>query len=224
MLLQVKSAPFRRAHPAGRSAGLTAPTYSGNVISIESLLAANPPRNGEYYTIAIDGRGASGKSNLATWLGSRLDGFAVVHGDDYFEPHDDSITWGDFNEERLDTELLAPLRRAERTIAFRPYDFPNGRVGPEQTIRVERGLVFERWFALSLVVPWDLTVWVETPQDVCLQRGLARDGAVALGERARLAWETVWQPREAAYIQETRPLDQAGIVVEGTSAFELQLR
>ena len=187
------------------------------------MLATRPPRNGMYYTIAIDGRGASGKSTLAEWLGSRLTGFAVVHGDDYFEPHDDPITWGDFNEERLDAELLSCLRRAEPTIAFRAWDFPRGEVGPEQTIAVQRGLIFERWFALSLDVLGDLTVWVESPPDVCLQRGLARDGGVALGERARLAWETVWQPREAAYIQETAPLDRADIVVDGTAAFALQL-
>lgn len=187
------------------------------------MLAARPPRNGEYYTIAIDGRGASGKSELATWLGSRLDGFAVVHGDDYFEPHDDPVTWGDFNEERLDAEVLLHVRHGVRIIAFRPYDFPNGAVGPERTIPVERGLIFERWFALSLDAQWDLTLWVETPPQVCLERGLARDGSVALGERARLAWETVWQPREAAYIQKTQPQDHVDIVIDGTSAFELQL-
>jgi uridine kinase len=146
-----------------------------------------------------------------------------VHGDDYFEPHDDPITWGDFNQERLDAELLSRLRRAERIIAFRPYDFSNGGVGPERTVVVQRGVIFERWFALSLDVRWDLTVWVDTPPDVCLQRGMARDGSVELGERARLAWETVWQQREAAYIQKTRPLDNVDIVIDGTSAYELQL-
>ncbi len=187
------------------------------------MLAGHPPRNGVYLTIAIDGRGASGKSALATWLGGRLGDFTVIRGDDYFEPHDDPITWGDFNEQRLDTEVLSRLRAGERTIAFRPYDFPRRRVGREQAVVVQRGVIFERWFSLSLDVAWDLKVWVETPPDICLQRGLARDGSAVLGERARLAWEQVWQPREAVYIQKTSPLESANLVVEGTVAFELQL-
>ena len=62
------------------------------------VLRDRAPRNGAYLTICVDGRGASGKTTLAECLRSALPGWEVVHGDDYFEPHDDLITWGDFNQ------------------------------------------------------------------------------------------------------------------------------
>jgi len=103
----------------------------------------------------------------------------VVHGDDYFEPHNDAITWGDFNEVRFDADVLSRVRAGDRAIALRPFDFPNGRIGAEQSLTITRGLMVERWLGLSLDAPWDITIWIDTPAEICLERGLMRDGAVA---------------------------------------------
>ena len=192
------------------------------MIRLEESLGEEPAKNGVYPTICIDGRGASGKTSLAEFLASRLHGFTLVHGDDYFEPHDDPITWGDFNEDRFDADVLRRVRLGDREIPLRPFDFPNGRIGDEQVLAVASGLVIERWFGFSLDVPWDITIWVETPPSLCLARGLARDGGVALGEQARLAWETVWQPREDRYIEAVNPMESADFVVDGTRPFEEQ--
>jgi uridine kinase len=185
---------------------------------IEELLA-RPPRNGVYPTVCVDGRGGSGKSTFAELLVAAVPGLALVHGDDYFEPVDDELSWGEFNEMRFDADVLSRLRTGDRRIPVRPYDFPAGRTGPERMVTVERGLVVDRWFSFALDVAWDVRIWVETPAEVCLERGLARDGAVALGERARLTWETVWQPREDRYIGETSPLETADLVIDGTRPF-----
>ncbi|MEO8330229.1 MAG: hypothetical protein ABI586_09505 [Candidatus Nanopelagicales bacterium] len=190
---------------------------------LDALVADRRPCNGTYFTIAIDGRGASGKSSLARFLETRLHGFSVVHGDDYFEPHNDPITWGQFNEERLETEVLSQIRAGEREIVSRPCDFLRSTLGPARRICVERGLLFDRWFSLELPVQWDIRIWVETPANICLARGIARDADAAAEERVRLAWEQVWQPREARYIEETEPLDKADIVIDGTAPFEPQL-
>lgn len=77
---------------------------------------------------------------------------------------------------------------------------------------------------MSLDAPWDITIWIDTPAEICLEQGLMRDGAVALGERARLAWETVWQPREERYIHASAPMDAADFVVNGTKPFDDQFR
>jgi hypothetical protein len=58
------------------------------MIDISKIIDDAEPKNGEYVTVAIDGRGASGKSALALFLSSELDGFTVINGDDFFEPHD----------------------------------------------------------------------------------------------------------------------------------------
>ncbi|HET7899714.1 MAG TPA: hypothetical protein VFL59_00915, partial [Candidatus Nanopelagicales bacterium] len=146
-----------------------------------------------------------------------------VHGDDYFAPHDDPLTWGDFDEERFDADVLSRVRAGERSIPVQPFDFPAGRLGGLRPVRVERGLIVERWFGFGLDAPWDVRIWVETPAEECLRRGLARDGGVALGERARLAWTTVWQPREQAYIDRLHPHDVADLVLDGTQPFPAQL-
>lgn len=192
------------------------------MIRLDNVLRERTPNNGVYLTICVDGRGASGKTTLADFLGTRLDGFTVLHGDDYFEPHDDPITWGDFNETRFDADVLSRVRIGERPIPLKPFDFPHGRIGDEQLLAISRGLLLERWFGLALDAPWDVTIWVDTPPEVCLERGLSRDGAAALGDRARLAWETVWQPREERYIRATAPTDAAQFVVDGTRPFNDQ--
>ncbi len=195
----------------------------GVVGRVEELLHGVRPRNGAYPTVVVDGRGGSGKTTLAGVLGQRLDGYAVVHGDDYFEPHDHPVTWGDFAEERFDADVLARLRAGDPDLPVQPFDFPNRRLGDVRPVRVDRGVVVERWFGCDLDVPWDLRIWVETPPEVCLERGLGRDGGIALGERARLAWTTVWQPREEAWIAERRPQELADLVLDGTRPFEPQL-
>lgn len=192
------------------------------MIRLGDLLQDRAPKNGAYLTICIDGRGASGKTTLAQFLHAVLTGFELVHGDDYFEPHDDPITWGDFNEARFDADVLSRIRAGDPRISVRPFDFPRGRIGAERPLTIERGLLLERWFGLGLDAPWDIRIWVETPPEVCLARGLARDGAHALGERARVTWETIWQPREERYIHETAPTRTADVVVNGTAPFESQ--
>jgi len=130
---------------------------------------------------------------------------------------------GDFNEPRFDADVLARIRAGDRSIPLRPFDFPNDRVGPERALSIGSGLLVERWFGLALDAPWDLRIWVETPAEVCLARGLARDGARVLGDRARLAWETVWQPREERDLRDVALHLTADLVVDGTAPFESQL-
>jgi cytidylate kinase len=192
-------------------------------VDLRALLAARRPRNGAYRTVVVDGRGASGKTTLADLLAPVLAGFDVVHGDDWFEPHQHEITWGDFNESRFDAELLAPLRAGERSITLRAWDFPAGGLAAPRQLSVDRGVLVERWFGFGLPVPWDLRIWVETPAAVCLERGLGRDGGVALGERAVTAWTQVWQPREQRYIDTTDPVTSADLVLDGTTPFADQL-
>jgi len=62
-----------------------------------------------------------------------------------------------------------------------------------------------------LVDVWDLTVWVEAPSGVRLQRGVARDG-----EESRRQWTDVWMPEEDAYVDAERPDLAAEIVIDGT--------
>jgi uridine kinase len=187
------------------------------------LLASRAPHNAAYPIVVIDGRGASGKSTLATLLLSVLTDVVVVSGDDYFERHDDPVTWGAFNEERFDTDVLSALRSGRRTISLQPHDFSRSGLTPPLTHDVRAGVVVERCFGFGLSVEWDVRIWVETPRAVCLERGIRRDATDELGDRVVRAWEDVWQPREDEYIRQFRPQEKADIVVDGTLPFEGQL-
>lgn len=54
-----------------------------------------------------------------------------------------------------------------------------------------------------------LTIWVETPRELCLARGLERDG-----EGMRAQWEA-WMAEEDAYIARERPHEHADVILRG---------
>lgn len=185
-----------------------------------SILERRVPRNGAYCTVCVDGRGGSGKSTLATALTARLPGFSLVHGDDYFEPHGQPVTWADFNEIRLDADVLAPMRAGAPSFTVRPYDFEFSLVARETRHRSAGRHLRAR---LRL-----LLAGVVGPHD--LSRGTARR---VLRTWARARWWShgptgtgglggVWQPRDEEYIRATAPRRRADIIVDGTPPFEDQ--
>jgi uridine kinase len=107
-----------------------------------------------------------------------------------------------------------------REFTIRPFDFPKGELGPPNHLNINRGVIIERCFTFELPVDWDIKIWVETPKTICLERGLQREGAKVLGERATTAWSQVWQPRESRYIANLQPLEIADYVLDGTQPFE----
>ena len=155
------------------------------------------------FIVAVDGRGGASKSTLAAKLASALDA-TVVHTDD-FASWDNPLDWWP----ALLEQVLEPLARGE-TATFVPNDWGGP---PKERVVVEPGGVvvlegvsasreaFRPYLALS--------IWVETPREVCLARGLARDGADALPQ-----WEA-WMAREDAYIERERPHEHADVVVRG---------
>jgi uridine kinase len=187
---------------------------SGVASALDGLLAGRTPRNGVFFTVAVDGRGGSGKSTMAHQLSAALPRFGLIHGDDYFEPTHDDIVWGAFNDRRFDAEVLAALRSGERSLVSRPYDYRLATVVEGAAMHVDMGVVVDRCFAFELDVPWDVRIWVEAAREVCLRRGIDRDGQ-AWGERATVAWSRVWQPAEDEYIARLDPRRLADLVVDG---------
>ena len=81
--------------------------------------------NGEYPTIAIDGPGGSGKSEVGRWLKKLLPNFVLLEGDDYFEPLTDLPPGmrGGFNVERFMLDVGHSLQRGGRALSYRPYSW-----------------------------------------------------------------------------------------------------
>lgn len=197
--------------------------YSKDIqqFDVQSYLETKAPNNGSFFAIAIDGRGGSGKTLLAVYLRQVLLGFAVLNGDDYFEPTPNGATWGGFNEDRLEQDVLKPLQKASETIGYRPYIWEEEAVAPVRPITTTGSVCLERCYTFAMNVPWDLKIWVETPKELCLERGLSREAVER--DKVEKAWRGVWWPKEDAYISDSKPSEQAEVVLFGTQDFRDQI-
>lgn len=154
--------------------------------------------------IGLDGLGGAGKSTLAARIAAVLPGAVVVPVDDFAHP--DVATW---QRDRFLAEVVAPLV-AGRPARYRAADLVTGRLGPETEVPAGVAVVVEGVSAtdVRLGVPWDLTLWLDTPEPVRRRRIAERDPP-ELQER----WRADWWPQEEAYVQAQRPAERADIIV-----------
>jgi uridine kinase len=179
---------------------------------LSARITSRSPRNGQFLLVAIDGRGGSGKTTLARALARRLPGFALIHGDDYWEPsHDSDFGW--FNEERFHHDVVEPLGAGRRHLEYRPYDWSSEPHIQHRDLHLTEGVIIERCYAMGLPLDWDYAVWVDVTPELSLARGIGRDPAEAE------VWADLWRPREDAYIRSERPHARADTVVDGAAPF-----
>lgn len=188
---------------------------------LNNTLLKQRPKNGKYYLVAIDGRGGAGKTTLTGYIAKLLPDFTIINGDDYFEPDATTIAFGSFNDERFFKDVIQHIQNTETTIPYRPYDWHNEPHITQKDLTITTGLVIERSYSLSFDLDWDFTIWVETPQDIALQRGQDRD-EMPLDEGLK-QWEEVWQPKENAHYDKVNPLKTANLVIDGLKPFEQQI-
>jgi uridine kinase len=161
--------------------------------------------------IAIDGYGGAGKSTLADHLGAvlRVEGRQVdlVHTDD-FASADNPLNWWP----RLIDQVLRPLRDGVAA-RYQRYDWELERMAEWHPIE-PGGLILLEGVSSSRKAfrPYlSLSVWIETPADERLRRGLERDGEQALDQ-----WHG-WMADEVAWGNAEKPWDRADIVISGVS-------
>ncbi len=186
---------------------------------LKDFVSSKEPKNGRFYTIAIDGRGGSGKTVFAEYLKKLVPDFIFLNGDDYFEPVENQIVWGAFNDARFRQDIIKPLQHGNSFI-YRPYDWHKEPHISEQPTAITKGFCLERCFSFDFDLDWDLKIWVEAPKEVCLERGLAREHMPR--ERVLAAWQ-IWQVAEDNYIAQKQPEELADIVIDGTRPFKGQL-
>jgi uridine kinase len=155
--------------------------------------------------IAVDGPGGAGKSALANRLAEELGGAHVVHTDD-FASWDNPLNWWP----RLISDVLEPLARNEPARYGRSDWEGKGKeewseVVPAEFVILEGVSASREAFRPFLTY----SVWVETPRDLRLRRGLDRDG-----EEARAQWEQ-WMAEEDDYVKRERPQGHVDLVVPG---------
>lgn len=192
------------------------------MINLSNEIFKNPPKNGKFYLIAIDGRGGAGKTTLTEYVAKLLPDFTILNGDEYFEPTKNTIAFGAFNEHRFEKEVLGRLRNGETTFTYHPYDWHKEPNIQDKKLTITKGIVIERCYSFAFSLDYDLKIWVQTPAKLALQRGQERDEMPL--EQGYRSWKEVWQPQEDAHFEKYRPLETADIVIDGTMPFEDQLR
>ena len=183
--------------------------FEALVRRVEELLA----RQGRVLA-AIDGRCGSGKSTLAALLAARWD-CTLVHADDFFlrpeqrTPQRLAQPGGNFDRERFEAEVLAPLREG-RDALYRPYDCHAGRLKEPVAAPCRPVVLAEGSYTChpDLWGCYDLHVFVTAPLEVRLAR-LARRPGVDLE-----AFRTRWIPLEEAYFASQRLPERCDLVLE----------
>lgn len=155
--------------------------------------------------IAVDGLGGAGKSTFAARLAKELAGAQVLQTDD-FASWDNPLNWWP----RLVKEVLEPLSH-NQPARYRRTDWGNpdhqewGELTPAECVILEGVSASREAFQPFLTY----SVWIETPRELRLTRGLERDG-----EQARAQWEQ-WMADEDDYVRREKPGERADLVLPG---------
>jgi uridine kinase len=154
--------------------------------------------------IGVDGFGASGKSTLAWAIAEVLPGAAVISIDDFAR-----AGIPDWNRELFTIEVVEPLR-CGRTALYRHWDLFADK--PLEWVEVSAGVpvIVEGVSAIDerLRVAWDVTLWVEAPEELRRRRIMARDNPPLLDR-----WQLDWWPSEQAYARSQRPQERVDAIV-----------
>lgn len=160
--------------------------------------------------VAIDGHGGAGKSTLAHRLADRRRGATVIHTDDFAN----AGMHNGLNVERLLEQVIEPLSRDDAA-RYQRFDWLSQSLAEWRDVPAGGLFIVEGVSAMRHELAragWDLTVWVETPREICLQRGLARDGV-----EAQHHW-LQWFEQEDHYVAREDPASRADLVVSGAAS------
>lgn len=166
------------------------------------------------FVLAVDGRGAGGKSTLAVQIVAATPGAALLHTDD-LAWHEPFFEWG-----HLLREVLAAVRTGG-AVEYRPPAWERmGRAGSLPfraglTLLVVEGVGASQRDVVDLI---DATVWVQSDWAEAERRGIERDveqGVNGNREETIEFWFE-WMAHEVAFFERDRPWERADAVVLGT--------
>jgi uridine kinase len=179
-------------------------TRAGVIAAVRELADRHAERT---VFIGVDGFGGSGKSSLADAIAAAVARVVVVRVDDFWGPSISEWDWARFR-----AQVLEPLL-ADRPARYQIWNWVDDVGGEWVDLSPGRVVVVEGVSATRAEagVPWDLTVWVEAPRDVRLDRALERDGPALLHR-----WLDDWMPSEEAYAARERPQERVDLLVDGT--------
>jgi uridine kinase len=197
------------------------PRVDTTAAALVTTVLASPPTMGPGRLVCVDGPAGSGKTTLSTASTRRFRDalrtpgepasvahVRVVHMDNLY----DGWAGLDAGMGTVAGSVVGRLCAGEPGL-YRRYDWHRGAFAEERVVPPCDVLVLEGVGSGSASYDAAITclVWVDTPADVRLDRGLARDGV------DQLAHWRAWQDQEAAMFARERTEERADVVVDGTS-------
>ena len=136
--------------------------------------------------VTIDGYSGSGKSTLAAAIARLVNGWQVLHLDDWY-PGWDGLAAGADIARRIAADL-----RAGRASSYKAWDWENGTTGATTRVPLAPTII-EGCGAIEAVA--DLAVWIADPgEDERRHRALARDGQIYVQHWQRWADQDLGRP------------------------------
>ena len=136
--------------------------------------------------VTIDGYSGSGKSTLSAALARLVNGWQVLHLDDWY-PGWDGLAAGADIARRIAADL-----RAGRASSYEAWDWENGTTGATTRVPLAPTII-EGCGAIEAVA--DLAVWIADPgEDERRHRALARDGQTYAPHWQRWADQDLGRP------------------------------
>jgi uridine kinase len=186
------------------------PPTIGRFAALAIQILAAAPSCGPVRLVAIDGAGGAGKTTFAGRLAAAFGAVsgkapAVVHTDD-FATADNQFGWSG----RLLAQLIAPLREG-RPGRYQRYDWETRQLAEWHRVRVAPVVLIEGVGAArrEFIDVLSRSIWVQTPAELRLARGLERDGA------DMLAFWTQWIAGENAHFAIDRARERADLIIDG---------
>jgi len=184
-------------------------------LTIDSLLdhvQTTPARLGRTRLISVDGPAGSGKSTLAGRFAARAEArelhTLIIHMDDLYDGWDGAVRgFGLLRDHVL--KRLADGREGR----YRRYDWNVGAYAELHVVPVTLDLLIVEGVTSADrdADPWQsLRVWIETSNEVRLDRGIARDG-----EALRDRWLD-WMRWERDHFAAEHTRARANVVVDGS--------
>ena len=159
--------------------------------ALAKRVESSAPALGSTRLLLIDGPAGAGKTTLAQHLSRVLSADAPIqtlHGDDMYEGWAGLPRLADV----LIDQVIAPLAVGMPGV-FRKWDWHAGKRGDQVIVSPRSVLIIEGvGVAMEAArIHASLVVWVEAPADVCLERGIVRDGEALRDEWVQ--WQQVEQ-------------------------------
>ena len=127
------------------------------------------------FFVIIDGPAGAGKTTLASQIVSHFSFGEIIHCDDLYNGWEDALT--PTLERTIREWILEPIKES-RAIRIRKFDWQSNSYGNEVVIPQTPLLILEGVGCAieSVSQAADLSIWIDIPFDLGLQRVLSRDG------------------------------------------------